>query len=179
MLRVGRYTRSGIKLEEVRGIVVHWVGNPGTSAAANRAFFESIAESGPRFASYHELFDVSGSRLDLIPHDEVAWHAGPTGDTLEPTTRLLGGRPNWRTLGIAFCHPDATGRPEPFCEQALVSRVALLAERYDVPSQRILRHYDCTGKHCPRWYVNDLEAWRRFKYRVAALRNSFTAGMVE
>lgn len=175
----GRYTRSGIVIESLQGIVVHYIGNPGTNAAANISYFESIRENGPKFASYHEIIDLDGTRYDLIPHTEVAWHAGPTPDTFEETTELLGGRPNWRTIGISYCHPDATGKPNGSTEHALIRRVALLASRYDIPGDRILRHYDCTGKRCPMWYVDNFGSWLTFKRKVESMRNAHKEGLVE
>ncbi len=33
----------------------------------------------------------------------------------------------------------------------------------------IIRHYDVTGKICPKWYVEDSAAYSRFKSSVASL----------
>jgi N-acetylmuramoyl-L-alanine amidase len=35
------YSRPGLPLRPVKAVVVHYVGNPGTSAMMNRDFFES------------------------------------------------------------------------------------------------------------------------------------------
>ncbi|WP_262373146.1 hypothetical protein [Treponema phagedenis] len=42
MLTVNPFSRPGQKLQEVKGVVIHWVANPGTSAQANRNYFESL-----------------------------------------------------------------------------------------------------------------------------------------
>ena len=42
LLPVNPYSRPGTKLEEVNAIVIHYVGNPGTTAAQNRSYFENI-----------------------------------------------------------------------------------------------------------------------------------------
>jgi len=40
-LSINPYSRSGELLHSVGAIVMHWVGNAGSSAEANRNFFES------------------------------------------------------------------------------------------------------------------------------------------
>ena len=35
------------------------------------------------------------------------------------------------------------------------------------PSQDIIRHYDVTGKICPKYYVDNPEAWDGFRADVA------------
>ena len=36
-------------------------------------------------------------------------------------------------------------------------------QKYGVTADRVLRHYDVTGKDCPRPFVVDISAWERFK----------------
>ena len=40
LLTVNEYSRPGIALEKVNGIVIHYTGNPGTTAMQNRNYFE-------------------------------------------------------------------------------------------------------------------------------------------
>ena len=47
--------------------------------------------------------------------------------------------------------------------------LALLAElmrRYEIPVERVLRHYDVTGKVCPAPFVADMAAWQQFLDRL-------------
>ena len=39
-------------------------------------------------------------------------------------------------------------------------------ERYHIPIQNVIRHYDVTGKVCPAPFVEDARAWLRFKQRL-------------
>lgn len=58
--------------------------------------------------------------------------------------------------------------------------VAGLADKYDIPMDHIVRHYDVTGKWCPRPFVgkdtNEVtgetgeHAWRAFLAKVSSLR---------
>ena len=46
LLSVNEYSRPGDPLEEVKGIVVHYTANPGTTARQNRDYFEGLGLSG-------------------------------------------------------------------------------------------------------------------------------------
>ena len=45
LLPVNQYSRPGTELTEVKGIVVHYTANPGSSARQNRDYFAGLAES--------------------------------------------------------------------------------------------------------------------------------------
>lgn len=38
-----------------------------------------------------------------------------------------------------------------------------LMNKYNIPIERVIRHYDVTGKICPEPYVSDETAWNNFK----------------
>ena len=40
--------------------------------------------------------------------------------------------------------------------------VRWLREYYGLEAGQIIRHYDVTGKECPRYYVQHPEAWAQF-----------------
>ena len=53
-LTVNPYSRPGDELKTIRGVVIHYVGNPGTSAQANRNYFESLKDGADgTYASSH------------------------------------------------------------------------------------------------------------------------------
>lgn len=161
LLRFGPYTRSGIALPNVNGLVVHYVGNPGTNAQQNIDYFNSIKDTGPH-GSYHYIIDLDGTVYQLITEQECAWHAGPSDKTYDKTKALLHGLPNWRTLGISFCHPTDNGKPTVDTYRSLRHLVSLLSKRHSIPASRILRHHDCTGKECPKYYVDNPDKWSDF-----------------
>ena len=35
-------------------------------------------------------------------------------------------------------------------------------DKYEIPIERVCRHYDVTGKQCPEPYVRDEKAWQNF-----------------
>lgn len=70
-------SRSGKAIEDVKFIVSHDTGNPGSSAYANRNYFENVAP----YASAHTFIDDKYI-LEIIPLNEKAWHVryNVTGD---------------------------------------------------------------------------------------------------
>ena len=54
LLTVNPWSRPGTPLEKIDGIVIHYVGNPGTTAKANRNYFESLSSGETEtYASSH------------------------------------------------------------------------------------------------------------------------------
>lgn len=51
------YSRSGIPLEQVNGIVVHYVANAGSTAEENRNYFENLKDTHLTKASSHFIID--------------------------------------------------------------------------------------------------------------------------
>ena len=50
---------------------------------------------------------------------------------------------------------------------ALLTYLVELCKKYNLePTQAIIRHYDVTGKVCPKYYVEDLGAFKRLKEEV-------------
>ena len=169
------YSRPGSKMLGVEGIAIHWVGNPGTSAMANRNYFENLKnQSGlpkgdepKRYASSHEVIGQEGEVVACIPKDEVAYHVG--AKSYKPRARaVFGNQPNRYLYGIETCHPDWVGKFSEKTYNTLVERVAdLLIDFNLVPSKdTIWRHFDVTGKDCPRFYMSNPGAWDELTRRI-------------
>ena len=133
-------SRPQTPLREVNGVVVHYVGNPGTTAQQNQSYFNSLAQTHENYASSHFIIGMDGEIIQCIPMDEIAYCSNER---------------NYDTLSIECCHPDDTGE---FTEETYASLIKLtqwLCETFRLDtSQDVIRHYDVTGKECPRYYVN-------------------------
>ena len=147
LLPVNEYSRPGEKLTAVNGVVVHYTGNPGTTAEQNRSYFAGLAQSGETYASSNFVIGLEGEILECVPLDEVAYASSQR---------------NYDTLSIEVCHPDDTGEFTQASYDALVKLVQWLVDTYGLEQDQILRHYDVTGKECPRYYVQHHEAWEAF-----------------
>lgn len=152
LLTVNAYSRPGTKLEEVNAVVIHYVGNPGTTAAQNRTYFQSLAQTGQTYASSNFIVGLSGETILCVPLDEVAYCSNTRNDD---------------TISVEYCHPDESGAPTDVTYSALVRLTAWLCDAYDLdPQTDVLRHYDVIGKECPKYYVVDEDAWTQFKTDV-------------
>ena len=144
------FSRPGIPLEEVNGIAVHYVGNPGTTAQQNRDYFAGLAQQNREpytYASSHFLIGLDGEILQCVPLDEMAYCTSQR---------------NVDTISIECCHPDAEGQFTPETYASLVRLTRWLMDQYHLDTSQVIRHYDATGKECPLYYVRHPEAWQQF-----------------
>ena len=152
---VNDWSRPGTPLEDINAVVIHYVGNPGTTARANRNYFASLA-SGKEgtYASSHFVVGLEGEVIQCIPLTEIAYASN---------TR------NGDTVSIEVCHPDETGEFSPVTYDRAVELTAWLCREFKLDAEQdVIRHYDVTGKECPRYYVEHPEAWEQFRADVAA-----------
>ena len=148
LLDVNPYSRPGTTRDQINGIVVHYTANPGTTAQQNRDYFEGLADSGDTKASSHFIIGLDGEIIQCIPCSEIAYASNQR---------------NLDTIAIECCHPDASGKFNQATYDSLVELVTWLMDRYDLEADEVIRHYDVTGKNCPKYYVDHPEAWEEFK----------------
>jgi N-acetylmuramoyl-L-alanine amidase len=172
-LTVNAFSRPGKKLTGVKALVVHWVANAGSTARQNRNYFEglkgqSLNDAGARYASAHLIVGIGGDVVQCIPCGEMAYHVGATSYTPEALGRL-GHYPNNCTIGIELCHPAADGRFTVETLNAATELCGLLCIEAGLnPLTDIWRHYDITGKDCPKWFVGHPEDFDEFKKGVVS-----------
>lgn len=154
LLPVNEWSRPGTSMEAVNGIVVHYVGNPGTSAGQNWSYFEGLSRSHETYASSNFLVGLNGEVILCVPIGEIAYCSSQR---------------NKDTLSIEVCHPDETGKFTPESYASLLQLVSWLQEFYDLAPEAVIRHYDVTGKLCPKYFVEQPQAWDRFLQDLSAL----------
>lgn len=166
LLTVNKWSRPGDTIGNIRGLVIHWVANPKTSAKFNRDYFEMRKCGKLGYGSAHVIIDLDGSALQCVPFEEVAYHAGGMGEVQEEARALIGPLPNFHTIGIEMCHPDWTGKPTAKTLETAIGLCAELCGKYSLAPRKILRHYDVTGKDCPKWFVEHPEEFEKFREEV-------------
>ncbi|NBI09161.1 N-acetylmuramoyl-L-alanine amidase [Colidextribacter sp. OB.20] len=67
ILPINEYSRPGIELSEVNGVVVHYTGNPGTIAEQNRSYYKNLAETKETYASSHFVIGMDGKIIQCVP----------------------------------------------------------------------------------------------------------------
>lgn len=163
LLTPNKYSRPQTPLKLVKQVVVHYTGNPMSTAKNNRDYFESLkagrknASGNFLYVSSHYLVGLQGEIIRNIPEREIAYCSNSA---------------NGYSISIETCHPDTTGKFYEVTEQALVELVADICKRHRIdPLKDVIRHYDVTGKACPLWYVSHEDDWARFKNMVSDMIN--------
>ena len=142
----GKYNRPGTKSTPKR-ICVHYTGDCGASAERLALFFtaNSAAETSSQY-----IVGINGEVIRCVPDDEVAYAAAGQ---------------NANTIHIEVCYKDKSGKFEEASITALNELVLYLMNRYGISAEKVVRHYDLTGKHCPAYYV-DSTRWAALHERI-------------
>ena len=154
LLPVNEYSRPGLSTNEITGIVIHYTANPGSTAMENRDYFEGLKDSHITQASSNFVVGLDGEIVQCVPTWEVAYASN---------TR------NFDTVSIECCHPDETGKFNEATYKSMVQLTAWLCEKFSLTEEDVIRHYDITGKICPKYFVENEDAWKQFKSDVKAV----------
>ena len=141
LLTPNEYSRPGIATNKIIGIVVHYTANPGTDAMANRNYFESRKDKPDQTkykVSSHFIIGLDGTIIQCIPLDEISYASNDR---------------NKDTVSIECSHPNKSGKFSAATQTALIQLCAWLCGNYGMDTSDIIRHYDVTGKMCPKYYV--------------------------
>lgn len=139
--------RTGIVLEDIKNIVIHYVGNPNTNAQNNRDYFDN-PKTG---VSSHFVVGLEGEVIQCLPLFERS---------------AASNNRNKDTISIETCHPDESGKFSEDTYNSLVKLTAFLCSELDLSENDVIRHYDITGKICPKYYVENEDEWETFKKDV-------------
>ena len=151
--------------DEIQYLVIHYTGNDGDAAANNAAYFQNNVVK----ASAHYFVDDT-TVYRSVPEEKIAWAVGGTqyADCAQSGGGTMYGKiTNRNSISIELCDTlrDGTYRAS---EETLANAVQLcreLMDRYRIPLSRVYRHFDVTGKYCPRYFVDEA-AWASFKRRL-------------
>ena len=155
LLTPNKNSRPQTKLKKVNGIVVHYTANPGTDAMANRNYFESRKDKPDQTkykVSSHFIIGLDGTIVQCIPLDEISYASNDR---------------NKDTVSIECCHPNKSGKFSAATQTALIQLCAWLCGNYGMDTSDIIRHYDVTGKMCPKYYVKHKDAWTTLKKNIS------------
>ena len=151
LLTVNPYSRPGTKSDKIENIVIHYTANPGTSAVQNRNYFEGLKDSKKTRASSHFIVGIEGEIVQCVPTWEIAYASNDR---------------NSDTVSIETCHLKSDGVYTDETYDSLVHLTAWLCEKFGLTEKDIIRHYDITGKNCPKYFVENEGAWKNFKKDV-------------
>lgn len=151
LLTVNPYSRPGPEAKKITGVVVHYTANPGASAMDNRNYFENLKDSHETKVSSNFVVGLEGEIVQCVPTWEEAYASNSR---------------NLDTVSIECCHPDETGKFNDKTYQSMVELCAWLCLKFDLDGNDVIRHYDVTGKDCPKYFVENEKAWEQFRKDV-------------
>lgn len=153
LLTENPYSRPGTATDQITGIVLHYTANPGSTAMDNRNYFEGLKDSHITKASSNFIVGLDGEIVQCVPTWEVAYASNSR---------------NHDTVSIECCHPDETGKFNDATYRSMVQLCAWLCLKFDLDENDVIRHYDVTGKNCPKYFVENEDAWKSFREDVKA-----------
>ena len=137
-------------------IVVHYTANGGSTATAksNAKHFSST----DREASAHYIVDEGDTVYCCVPPSNAAWAVGDSGKGW-----LKGIVTNFNSISVEMVsHSNKDGYyiPSKTVSNA-IELIRQLMSEYKIPISNVVRHYDITGKLCPKPYVEEGK-WQGF-----------------
>jgi len=143
-----------------------------------------------RYGSAHVFCDMD-MVMEAIPLDEVAWGCGDKnykGGYQKVAGTVFKNRQNFETISVEICNNDVIKNSDEDWEMAVemakqwvinflstfnlkVDTVGslfpqMVAEAPPAGTVLLLRHYDITGKICPKPFVDDSKQWKKFVEEV-------------
>lgn len=141
-MMISQYNFTKGDASRIRYIVIHYTGGFGTAEQNCRYF-----AGGDKKASAHYFVGYDGEIWQSVEDENIAWHCGAK-TYRHPECR------NANSLGIELCarkknrDSKASEDKDWYFEDATVETAVeltrYLMDKYDVPSSRVLRHFDVT-----------------------------------
>ncbi len=135
-------THHGFDNGQASIITIHWTGplSEQTPAQVRDYWINSKGEASAHFIIKDD------ECLQCWPTDTVAWHAGCRAG-------------NYTSLGIEIIPMNKDGE---FSKQSIQTLKELL---HTLPKLPLVRHYDWTGKECPKYYC-DVNKWQQLLLKL-------------
>lgn len=152
-------------LSKIKYIVVHYTANDGDSDEGNGNYFANNVVK----ASAHYFVD-GDSITQSVPDDYVAWAVG--GSKYNDCNKTGGGKlygqcTNTNSISIELCDEVRNGISD-FSAATIENAIELikqLMEKYEIDINHVIRHFDVTGKYCPKPYMDNAK-WKEFKNMI-------------
>ena len=155
----------------IKYLVYHYTSNDGDHDESNANYFHNNVVK----ASAHYFVD-DDSVTQSVPDNHVAYSVGGKCQSKHhPLYKIC---TNSNSISIEMCDTVKNGVVE-ITEKTLENAITLgrlLMKKYNIPLDRVIRHYDVNGKACPN--CNDLlndKTWNAFKSRLTGAPVTNTA----
>lgn len=120
--------------------------------------------------------------------NRFCWHCGDNKNPYSMGGKFYGKCTNANSIGIEICSTNpnwtasdqANSKKWSFTEKAVAKAAELtkyLMQTYNIPADRVIRHYDVSGKLCPGiigWNEDskDISQWKAFKAKLTNTANT-------
>jgi len=183
LIAPNKFSRPQRPLNKIKGIVIHYLANPNTSANQNRNYFDNLKsqklDGNERYASAHEIIDLDGNIVICVPDNEITFNCGSKTYT-NRCLKELGKHPNDYTYGIECCHIDDNGNMTKDTYNSLFNRCVELCIKYKLNSNNLWLHKEVVGwKSCHKFFVLNPDKWVRFKKDVQTEINIIKKGVAK
>jgi N-acetylmuramoyl-L-alanine amidase len=139
-------------------LIIHDTGNSTDSDEANANYFCG----GQRNSSAHYFVD-DDSTTQLVLEDNCAFHVGDGKNAY--------GINNRNSIGIELCRVNDTITET--TENNAIELVKYLMNKYNIPIDKVCRHWDASRKSCPEAFMaNDWARWHEFKNKLTQENNT-------
>ena len=152
------FKKANRKKSDIKYIVIHYTAGKGDTARNNvDAFTHLITKT-----SAHFFVDEKEVAMSVDPVN-IAWHCGGKKYANGAPAPFHGKCTNSNSIGVEMCS-DLCGNQYVITADTQSRAAKFTAElmiEYNIPIERVVRHYDVTGKYCPMPMV-DSRAWGAF-----------------
>lgn len=163
-------------------IVVHYTA--GTTSRTGSAYNTALMFSNPSIYASADFIvdDTTAVQFNPDIRNVYCWHCGDNKNYNKGAS-FYGKCQNYNSIGIEVCSSNKTGQMTQandnnyYFTDAVVNKtvelVKYLMQTYNIPANRVIRHYDVTGKYCPGikgWNEDsgDASKWNAFKAKIGS-----------
>ena len=145
------YNRTVLANKRNMWIVIHYVGAESTARNNAQYFYTAKRNaSASYFVDENEIWQV-------VDDQNGAWHVGGA-------IQYFNSCRNNNSIGIEMCCKKKNGYW--YIEQETIDKTIQLTkylmQKYNIPIERVCRHYDVTHKICPEPFVRNVNEWHDF-----------------
>ncbi len=169
---------------KIEYIVIHYTAGTTSKAGTGKAVCKMWASGGVKASADFVVDDGGTWQYNADLANRYTWAVGGSKYNTKGG-RLYGICKNSNSISVEMCSSNSTKMVQNPCDSGwnistavrnnTIALVRHLMDFYHIPIDRVIRHYDCTGKPCPGvlgWceYGNSTNSneWVRFKEKLSA-----------
>ena len=150
-----QFSKNTRALSQIKWIVIHYTGNPNKGADALCHY--RYLNNATRLGSAHYYVDDKNI-VQTIGDSKIAWAVGDN----QGYGKALNGCTNTNSISIEMCINSDGDFTKTY--KNTVELTKNLMKKFNIPIERVCRHYDVTRKDCPHNFrANNWQKWWQFK----------------